>query len=257
MCCSNTSSSSAKKDQTEWKQNKRKEKNSFLFHFIDKGSNVERFHNFKRHIKPCRIVSYNHMINFMLNIELTQLICYTFHSYWTSAITYLIYDRQVYKKKSFDWKLFDFVMFCKMRIIFFLFNFHRNSSEIHSTERNRSAKWDFATSQWLLWEAGYRLFNGYIYWTTEMEFLSCILFFVYRLLDGRWVNHHFHSQWAHYHPGKFNFQGYGNITPSNSLGRIFMIFYALIGIPVNGFLFAYLGDFFGKVVCFLWHWMTY
>lgn len=27
-----------------------------------------------------------------------------------------------------------------------------------------------------------------------------------------------------------------------------MIFYALIGIPVNGFLFAYLGDFFGKVV---------
>lgn len=26
-----------------------------------------------------------------------------------------------------------------------------------------------------------------------------------------------------------------------------MIFYALIGIPVNGFLFAYLGDFFGKV----------
>lgn len=27
-----------------------------------------------------------------------------------------------------------------------------------------------------------------------------------------------------------------------------MIFYALIGIPMNGFLFAYLGDFFGKVV---------
>lgn len=27
-----------------------------------------------------------------------------------------------------------------------------------------------------------------------------------------------------------------------------MIFYALIGIPVNGFLFAYLGDFFGKTV---------
>lgn len=29
---------------------------------------------------------------------------------------------------------------------------------------------------------------------------------------------------------------------------MFMIFYALIGIPVNGFLFAYLGDFFGKAV---------
>lgn len=43
------------------------------------------------------------------------------------------------------------------------------------------------------------------------------------------------------------FLGYGNISPSNTTGRIFMIFYALIGIPVNGFLFAYLGDFFGKV----------
>lgn len=28
-----------------------------------------------------------------------------------------------------------------------------------------------------------------------------------------------------------------------------MIVYALVGIPMNGFLFAYLGDFFGKVVC--------
>lgn len=46
----------------------------------------------------------------------------------------------------------------------------------------------------------------------------------------------------------FSFQGYGNISPSNTTGQMFMIFYALIGIPVNGFLFAYLGDFFGKVV---------
>lgn len=42
--------------------------------------------------------------------------------------------------------------------------------------------------------------------------------------------------------------GYGNISPHNTFGRMFMIFYALIGIPVNGFLFAYLGDFFGKTV---------
>lgn len=42
--------------------------------------------------------------------------------------------------------------------------------------------------------------------------------------------------------------GYGNIAPSNTIGRMFVIFYALIGIPVNGFLFAYLGDFFGKAV---------
>lgn len=41
--------------------------------------------------------------------------------------------------------------------------------------------------------------------------------------------------------------GYGNISPSNTTSRWFMILYALIGIPVNGFLFAFLGDFFGKV----------
>lgn len=44
--------------------------------------------------------------------------------------------------------------------------------------------------------------------------------------------------------------GYGNISPSTTTGRMFMIFYALIGIPMNGFLFAYLGDFFAKVVKF-------
>lgn len=47
------------------------------------------------------------------------------------------------------------------------------------------------------------------------------------------------------------FAGYGNIAPSNTIGRMFMIFYALIGIPVNGFLFAYLGDFFGKAVRYI------
>lgn len=59
--------------------------------------------------------------------------------------------------------------------------------------------------------------------------------------------------WSFYHAFFFSFTvcstvGYGNISPSSTLGRMFMIFYALIGIPMNGFLFAYLGDFFGKVV---------
>lgn len=44
------------------------------------------------------------------------------------------------------------------------------------------------------------------------------------------------------------FSGYGNISPNNTFGRIFMIFYALIGLPVNGFFFAYLGDMYGKTV---------
>ncbi|XP_055610133.1 open rectifier potassium channel protein 1 isoform X2 [Uranotaenia lowii] len=39
---------------------------------------------------------------------------------------------------------------------------------------------------------------------------------------------------------------YGNISPNNTFGRIFMIFYALIGLPVNGFFFAYLGDLYSK-----------
>lgn len=46
----------------------------------------------------------------------------------------------------------------------------------------------------------------------------------------------------------FYISGYGNISPTNTFGRMFMILYALIGIPVNGILFAYLGEFFGSTV---------
>lgn len=42
--------------------------------------------------------------------------------------------------------------------------------------------------------------------------------------------------------------GYGNIAPTTTFSRYFMIVYALIGMPVNGILFAYLGDFFGSKV---------
>lgn len=42
--------------------------------------------------------------------------------------------------------------------------------------------------------------------------------------------------------------GYGNIAPTHTFGQYFMIVYALIGIPVNGILYAYLGEFFGKTV---------
>lgn len=40
--------------------------------------------------------------------------------------------------------------------------------------------------------------------------------------------------------------GYGNLAPTTMYGRIIMIFYALIGIPINGFIMIALGDFFGK-----------
>ncbi|XP_043527151.1 uncharacterized protein LOC122537753 isoform X1 [Frieseomelitta varia] len=41
--------------------------------------------------------------------------------------------------------------------------------------------------------------------------------------------------------------GYGNLAPTNMLSRILMIFYGLIGIPMNGILLTQLGEFFGHV----------
>lgn len=40
--------------------------------------------------------------------------------------------------------------------------------------------------------------------------------------------------------------GYGNLAPTTMLGRIVMIFYGLVGIPINGIVMVTLGDFFGK-----------
>ncbi|KYM97539.1 Open rectifier potassium channel protein 1, partial [Cyphomyrmex costatus] len=41
--------------------------------------------------------------------------------------------------------------------------------------------------------------------------------------------------------------GYGNLAPTNTLSRILMIFYGLIGIPMNGILLTQLGEFFSGV----------
>ncbi|KAJ8919599.1 hypothetical protein NQ315_002221 [Exocentrus adspersus] len=40
--------------------------------------------------------------------------------------------------------------------------------------------------------------------------------------------------------------GYGNLAPTTMFTRIFMIFYALIGIPMNGIVMVTLGEYFGK-----------
>lgn len=42
--------------------------------------------------------------------------------------------------------------------------------------------------------------------------------------------------------------GYGNLHPTTDPGRILMILYAIIGIPLNGILLTSLGQFFGAVV---------
>lgn len=59
--------------------------------------------------------------------------------------------------------------------------------------------------------------------------------------------------WTFYHSFFFAFTvcstvGYGNIYPTTLAGRLIMVFYSIIGIPVNGILFAGLGDYFGKTV---------
>ncbi|KAJ8972927.1 hypothetical protein NQ317_014877 [Molorchus minor] len=40
--------------------------------------------------------------------------------------------------------------------------------------------------------------------------------------------------------------GYGNLVPTTMFTRTFMIFYALIGIPINGIVMVTLGEYFGK-----------
>lgn len=57
--------------------------------------------------------------------------------------------------------------------------------------------------------------------------------------------------WTFYHAFFFSFTvlstvGYGNLAPTTNLGRIIMIAYSLIGIPINGILFSGLGDFFSN-----------
>jgi len=43
------------------------------------------------------------------------------------------------------------------------------------------------------------------------------------------------------------YAGYGNLAPTNMLSRILMIFYGLVGIPMNGILLTQLGEFFSYV----------
>lgn len=42
--------------------------------------------------------------------------------------------------------------------------------------------------------------------------------------------------------------GYGNLAPTTNTSRLLMIFYALIGIPMNGILLATLGDFYSRAL---------
>ncbi|XP_066253883.1 open rectifier potassium channel protein 1 isoform X2 [Euwallacea similis] len=59
------------------------------------------------------------------------------------------------------------------------------------------------------------------------------------------------SKWDFYHSLFFVITvvstiGYGNLAPTTMFTRLFMIFYALVGIPMNGIVIYTLGEFFGK-----------
>ncbi|CAL1685537.1 unnamed protein product [Lasius platythorax] len=61
-----------------------------------------------------------------------------------------------------------------------------------------------------------------------------------------------HHQWSFYNSFYFAYTvvstiGYGNLAPTNALSRILMIFYGLVGIPMNGILLTQLGEFFSHV----------
>nr|CAI5832822.1 unnamed protein product [Callosobruchus analis] len=58
-------------------------------------------------------------------------------------------------------------------------------------------------------------------------------------------------QWDYYHSLFFVITvvstiGYGNLAPTTTLTRTFMIIYGLIGIPMNGIIMVTLGEYFGK-----------
>lgn len=47
------------------------------------------------------------------------------------------------------------------------------------------------------------------------------------------------------------FTGYGNISPTTNISRFIMLIYSVIGVPMSGILFAYLGEMYGSTVGYL------
>lgn len=90
--------------------------------------------------------------------------------------------------------------------------------------------------------------------TTQNEVLDRITDYCGKpVTDHRNDEYEIPFTWTFYHSFFFAFTvcstvGYGNISPTTTLGRMIMIVYSVIGIPVNGILFAGLGEYFGKSV---------
>ncbi|XP_076063209.1 uncharacterized protein LOC143038106 isoform X3 [Oratosquilla oratoria] len=50
------------------------------------------------------------------------------------------------------------------------------------------------------------------------------------------------------HRLKVDIKGYGHMSPTTDIGRIFCVLYALVGVPLNGILFTNLGEFFSTKI---------
>lgn len=72
-----------------------------------------------------------------------------------------------------------------------------------------------------------------------------------KTLDVNMSEDPFTYRWDYYHSLFFMITvvstiGYGNLAPTTMFTRLFMIFYGLLGIPLNGIVVFTLGEFFGK-----------
>ncbi|XP_037032476.1 open rectifier potassium channel protein 1-like isoform X4 [Bradysia coprophila] len=66
-------------------------------------------------------------------------------------------------------------------------------------------------------------------------------------------------EWTFFHSFWFSFivcstVGYGNSSPHDQPGQAFCILFAIIGLPLNGFVLAYLGQYFSKTVTRIYNW---
>jgi hypothetical protein len=56
------------------------------------------------------------------------------------------------------------------------------------------------------------------------------------------------AEWKKNSESSFYISGFGHLAPETWQGKLFCIFYSLLGVPINGILIGSLGTFFGSKV---------
>ncbi|XP_066141111.1 open rectifier potassium channel protein 1 isoform X2 [Euwallacea fornicatus] len=88
-------------------------------------------------------------------------------------------------------------------------------------------------------------------YTERKQLFASLTEYCGKPLDFNMSEKPIHNKWDFYHSLFFVITvvstiGYGNLAPTTMSTRLFMIFYALVGIPMNGIVIYTLGEFFGK-----------